>query len=191
MILTALRTSLIAIVFASAGCTTIVDATTDGPIQLDPGKRTFGAFIDDGQLETVAKVNINKADPWLKQANIDVVSFNGIILLTGQVATKELRLKAGNTVKVIHGVRQVFNEIQVQGQTSLLARTNDTWLTTKVKSVLLADADIDSGRIKVVTEDGVVYLLGLLSQAEASRAAEAVSTIGGVQKVVKAVEYIN
>ncbi|MBU3070984.1 BON domain-containing protein [Aestuariicella sp. G3-2] len=189
--LTILRMSLIPVLLASVGCTTIVDATTDGPIQLDPGKRSWGAFIDDEQLETVAKVNINKADPWLDQANIDVVSFNGIILLTGQVATKELRLKAGNTVKVIHGVRQVFNEIQVQGQTSLLARTNDTWLTTKVKSVLIADKDIDSSRIKVVTEDGVVYLLGLLSQAEANRAAEAVSTIGGVQKVVKAVEYIN
>ncbi|WP_233710287.1 BON domain-containing protein [Pseudomaricurvus albidus] len=191
MMLTILRMSLIPVLLASVGCTTIVDATTDGPIQLDPGKRSWGAFIDDEQLETVAKVNINKADPWLDQANIDVVSFNGIILLTGQVATKELRLKAGNTVKVIHGVRQVFNEIQVQGQTSLLARTNDTWLTTKVKSVLIADKDIDSSRIKVVTEDGVVYLLGLLSQAEANRAAEAVSTIGGVQKVVKAVEYIN
>lgn len=191
MMLTILRLSLITALLASVGCTTIVDATTDGPIQLDPGKRSWGAFIDDEQLETVAKVNINKADPWLDQANIDVVSFNGIILLTGQVATKELRLKAGNTVKVIHGVRQVFNEIQVQGQTSLIARTNDTWLTTKVKSVLLADKDIDSGRIKVVTEDGVVYLLGLLSQAEANRAAQTVSTIGGVQKVVKAVEYID
>lgn len=191
MMLSLLRVSLIAFLFASVGCTTIVDATTDGPIQLDPGKRSFGALIDDEQLETVAKVNINKADPWLDQANIDVVSFNGIILLTGQVATKELRIKAGDTVKIIHGVRQVFNEIQVQGQTSILARTNDTWLTTKVKSVLLADKDIDSGRIKVVTEDGVVYLLGLLSQTEANRAAHTVSTIGGVQKVVKAVEYIN
>jgi osmotically-inducible protein OsmY len=64
-------------------------------------------------------------------------------------------------------------------------------LTTKVKSSLLGNKDIDSSRIKVVTEDGVVYLLGLLSQMEASRAAEHVSTIGGVQKVVKAVEYID
>lgn len=191
MMLPALRLSLITLLLASVGCTTIVDATTSGPIQLDPGKRSFGTVIDDEKLETVAKVNIRKADPWLEQSNISVVSFNGIVLLTGQAPTKELREQAGNTVKVIHGVRQVFNEIQVQGQTSLLARSNDSWLTTKVKTALLANKEIDSGRIKVVTEDGVVYLLGLLSQADANRAANAVSTVGGVQKVVKAIEYIN
>lgn len=191
MMLPALRLGLLALLLTSAGCATIVDATTSGPIQLDPGKRSFGTVIDDEKLETVAKVNIRKADPWLEQSNITVVSFNGIILLTGQAPTKELREKAGDTVKIIHGVRQVFNEIQVQGQTSLLARSNDGWLTTKVKTALLANKEIDSGRIKVVTEDGVVYLLGLLTQAEANRAANAVSTVGGVQKVVKAIEYIN
>ncbi len=182
---------LAGLILTGAGCTTIVDVAHEDPIQIHPGKRTLGTMIDDEQLETVAKVNINKASQVLKDANIDVVAFNGILLLTGQVPTNELRTRAGNTVKSIHGVRQVFNEIQVQGQTSVLARTNDTWLTTKVKSVLLANKDIDSGRIKVVTEDGVVFLLGLLTQVEAERAAAAVSTVGGVQKVVKAVEYIN
>lgn len=191
MMLPALRLSLLALLLTSAGCTTIVDATTSGPIQLDPGKRSFGTVIDDEKLETVAKVNIRKADPWLEQSNITVVSFNGIILLTGQAPTTELRQKAGDTVKIIHGVRQVFNEIQVQGQTSLLARSNDSWLTTKVKTALLTNKEIDSGRIKVVTEDGVVYLLGLLTQAEANRAANVASTVDGVQKVVKAVEYID
>lgn len=176
---------------AISGCTTIVDATTDKPIQLNPGKRTLGAIIDDEQLETVAQVNINKANPQLDQAHINTVAFNGIILLTGQVPTNDLRLQAGETVKQIHGVRQVFNEIQVQGRTSFLSRTNDGWLTTKVKSTLIGHKDIDSGRIKVVTEDGVVYLLGLLSRTEADKAASVVSNIGGVQKVVKAVEYIN
>ena len=183
-------TALIAILIIS-GCTTLVDATTDKPIQLNPGKRTLGAIIDDEQLETVAQVNINKANPQLDQAHINTVAFNGIILLTGQVPTNDLRLQAGETVKRIHGVRQVFNEIQVQGRTSFLSRTNDGWLTTKVKSTLIGHKDIDSGRIKVVTEDGVVYLLGLLSRMEADKAASVVSNIGGVQKVVKAVEYID
>lgn len=190
MIAALTRLGLISLLLTSTACTSIIEATTDDPIQLDPGKRTFGAMIDDQQLETVATVNINKASLALDQSNIEVVAFNGILLLTGQVASNDLRLQAGNVVKKIHGVRQVFNEIQVQGKTSLLARTNDSWLTTKVKSTLLANEDIDSGRIKVVTEDGVVYLLGLLSRVEADRAASVVSTIGGVQKVVKAVEYI-
>lgn len=193
MINRALSFSLLSLVLvlATSACTPILEATNDKPIQLNPGKRTLGAMIDDEQLETVAQVNINKADPALSQSNVNTVAFNGIILLTGQVPTNNLRIKAGDTVKKIHGVRQVFNEIQVQGTTSLLSRTNDSWLTTKVKSTLLTNKDVNSGRIKVVTEDGVVYLLGLLSQMEADKAAQVVSNIGGVQKVVKAVEYIN
>ena len=182
---------LIALLSLSAGCTSIIDATTDDPITLNPGKRTFGAYIDDQQLETIAKVNINKADPELKAANIGVVAYNGILLLTGQVPTNELRLKAASTASAIERVRQVFNEIQIQGKTSFLSRTNDAWLSTKVKTALIANKDIDSGRIKVVTEDGVIYLMGLLSRIEAERAAGEASKVGGVQKVVKAVEYID
>jgi len=185
-------TLLMSVVLAAiSGCTSILEATNDKPIELNPGKRTLGAIIDDEQLETVAQVNINKTDPALAQSHINTVAFNGIILLTGQVPTNQLRIKAGETAKKIHGVRQVFNEIQVQGTTSFLSRTNDSWLTTKVKSTLVSHKDVASGRIKVVTEDGVVYLLGLLSQMEADKAAQVVSNIGGVQKVVKAVEYIH
>lgn len=188
---TALHCTLIALLLISSGCATVIDATTDEPVNLNKGKRTIGAMVDDQQLETIATVNLKKAGDDIKHSNINVVAFNGIILLTGQVPRNELRLLAGDTVKQIHKVRQVFNEIQVQGKTSLLSRTNDTWLTTKVKSNLLANKDIDSGRIKIVTEDGTVYMLGLLSRVEADRAAQAISRIGGVQKVVKAVEYID
>lgn len=191
MIKTIQRQAIVALLLACTGCASIIEATTDEPIQLDKGKRTLGATVDDQQLEIIAKVNLKKASEELKNAHITVVAFNGIILLTGQVPRNDLRLEAGETVKKIHKVRQVFNEIQVQGKTSLLSRTNDAWLTTKVKSNLLANRDIDSGRIKIVTEDGIVYMLGLLSRVEADRAAQAISRIGGVQKVVKAVEYID
>ncbi|WP_219932629.1 BON domain-containing protein [Microbulbifer sp. YPW1] len=174
-----------------SGCATVLDATHDGPIQPDPGERTFGTYIDDQQLETITKVNIGKAHPQLKAANIDVTSFNGVVLLTGQVPSNELRNLAGGTAQQVHSVRQVYNEIQVRGTTSMLARTSDTWLTTKVKSVLVTDKEIDSGRIKVITENGVVYLMGLLTRHEAENAAEKARTVGGVQKVVKAVEYID
>jgi len=173
------------------GCAAVLDATHDGPIQPDPGERSFGTYIDDQQLETITRVNIGKAHPALKAANIDVVSFNGVVLLTGQVPSNELRNLAGATAQQVHSVRQVYNEIQVRGTTSMLARTSDTWLTTKVKSALLTDKEIDSGRIKVVTENGVVYLMGLLTRQEAENAAEKTRTVGGVQKVVKAVEYID
>lgn len=188
---TRLTAGLLLLITLLSGCTTLLNATTEDPIQLHPGKRTLGAMIDDEQLETIAQVNINKASPELDQAHINVVSYNGILLLTGQVHSDELRALAGSTANKIPKVRQVFNEIQVQGQTSVLARTNDSWLTTKVKAILLTNKDINSGRIKIVTESGVVYLMGLLSRIEADRAAQVISATGGVQKVVKAVEYID
>lgn len=183
--------ALTIIVMLTSGCASIIDATTKEPIQLDTGTRTFGTVLDDEKLETVAMVNIRKGDPALKAAHINVVSFNGVLLLTGEVSSGKLRDQAGSIVREIHLVRQVFNEIQVQGKTSVLSRTNDTWLTSKVKAVLISNKDIDSSRIKIVTENGTVYLLGLLSRIEAEKAAKSISYIGGVQKVVKAVEYID
>ncbi|WP_413663022.1 BON domain-containing protein [Microbulbifer sp. CNSA002] len=174
-----------------AGCSTVLEATHDGPIQQDPGERSFGTYIDDQRIETVTTVNINKAHPDLKTSNININSFNGVVLLTGQVPSQELRLLAGRTAEQVQNVRQVYNEIQVRGKVTLLASTSDTWLTTKVKSNLFANKEVDSGRIKIVTENGVVYLMGLLTPAEAERAAEVTRSVGGVQKVVKAVEYIN
>lgn len=173
------------------GCTTVLEATHDGPIQQDPGKRTFGTYMDDQKIETITAVNINKASPALKDSNINVNVFNGVVLLTGQVPDNDQRLLAGRTAQQVQNVRQVYNEIQVRGNVSFLATSSDAWLTTKVKSSLLANKEIDSGRIKIITENGVVYLMGLLTRAEAERAADATRSIGGVQKVVKAVEYID
>ena len=140
--------------------------------------------------KTIAKVNLEKTDPDLANAHINVVAYNGVVLLTGQVSNQQLRNLATQTVSQLPKVRQVYNELQIQGKTSILARTNDAF-TTKVKSRLMADQDIDSGRIKVISEDGTIYLMGLLSNIQAEKAADVARTTGGVQKVVKAVEYID
>jgi len=174
-----------------SGCSTIISAFSPDPIQRNPGKRTFGAVIDDEQIETISYVNLDKGSEALADAHISVTSYNGVVLLTGQVSSKDLRREASQIISDITKVRQVHNELQVQGTTSFLARTNDTWLTTKVKTRLLANEDINGRRIKVVTESGVVYLMGLLSRVEAEQAAEVVRTTGGVQKVVTAIEYID
>jgi osmotically-inducible protein OsmY len=171
-------------------CTTILDKTTNQPIETDPGERSFGTYLDDQRLEVIASVNINKADPGLRLAHVDVTSFNNIILLTGQVPTEELKTLAQQTTERINNVTKVYNELQVKGNTALLVRTNDSWLSTKVKAVFIADDFIDSSKVKIIVEDGVVYLMGLLTQAEAEYATEIASTITGVQEVVKVFEYV-
>lgn len=181
---------LLGLAMVLAGCTTIVHKVTDKPVQPDPSKTSFGTSIDDFQIETLVGVNIKKAHPHLESAHVNVTSYNGVLLLTGEVANATLRAIAGDTARRFRGVRQVHNEIQIQGATSLLSRANDTWLATKVRSKLIARKDIQAKRIKVVTENGVIYLMGLLKPAEAEKAAQVASTTGGAKRVVKVFEYI-
>lgn len=183
--------ALLGLLLAASGCTTLVNATTREPIELNPGKRSMGMRIDDRQLETIATVNINKAHERLDNAPISVHSYNGVVLLVGQVPNRDLRSLAGETVSKIHSVRQVHNELVVDEPLPFLSRTSDAWLTTKVKTQLLASRDVEGGRIRVITENGTVHLMGLVSRAEAEKVTEIVRHTGGVKKVVRVFEYID
>ncbi len=173
------------------GCSSIIGATTSEPIQVDPGKRTLGVRIDDRQIETIATVNINKASEELSNANINVHSYNALVLLTGQVPNSEARRLATDTVLAIPHVRQVHNELEIQANTSMLSRTNDTWLSTKVRTKLLANRDVESSRVRVITEDNTVFLMGMVSRVEADTITSIARHTGGVKKVVRVFEYID
>lgn len=174
----------------TVSCTTIVDTATNKPIQTDPGQRSLGTYLDDQRLEVIASVNINKASPELKASRVRATSVKNIILLTGQVPSEELKNLAEQTVVKINGVRKVYNELQIKGNIALLVKTNDQWLATKVKGTFIADKIIDSSKVTVIVEDGVVYLMGLLTQSEADYITNIASNIGGVQEVVKVFEYL-
>ncbi|MCK9504953.1 MAG: BON domain-containing protein [Porticoccaceae bacterium] len=180
---------VVALALTLSGCTSFLHTVKDEPIQPDPHNTSLGTDIDDFQIETAVGVNIKKQHPLLANAHVNVHSYNGVVLLTGEVPSTEMRTLAGDTARNFRGVRQVHNELQIQGATSFLSRTNDGWLTTKVKSKLIADKTVESGKIKVITENGVVYLMGLTSQEIANKAAQIASTTKGVRKVVKVFEY--
>lgn len=182
---------LLSLILIINGCARIIDVTTSEPIYVHPGKRTLGARIDDRQIATIAKVNLHKAHPGLFEGRIAVDSHNAVVLLTGQVATPELVQLAGVTVEKINTVRQVHNELQVGPIAPVSTRSYDTWLTTKIKTQLLADPDIDAGRVRVITEAKTVFLMGMLSRREADRVTDIARTTGGVKKVVKVFEYID
>ena len=152
---------------------------------------SVGEAFDDSRNESLAKKRIRDALPGLAEANISVTSFDGVLLLTGQVSSTDLIPIASAQLETLRNVRKVYNELTVAGKTSLLSRTNDGWLTTKVKSAFSTAESSDTTRIKVVTENSVVYLMGLLTRAEADAAANIARDIQGVQKVVKVFEYIN
>ena len=183
---------LIAFSLLSSGCSSVLTATRDHPIEDDRGTRTTGSALDDSLIETKVAVNVNKADPSLdKDSHIVVVSFNGIVLLAGQTPNATLKGKAEQAARGTQRVKQVHNELQVMSPSSLLARNNDTWLTTKIKAQMLTDSTIPGSRIKVVTENGIVYMLGLLTRQEANLASNLVQGVDEVQKIVKLFEYIN
>ena len=175
-----------------SGCTSVVNASRESPIQDDRGTRTFGSKIDDSLIETKVGVNVAKANPDLDtQSHIVVTSFNGVVLLAGQTPRADLKAQAEQAAASVQRVKKVHNELQVMDPITLLAISNDALLTTKIKAQMLTDNAIPGSRIKVVTDNGIVYLMGLLTQAEATRASNLVQGVSGVQKIVKVFEYID
>ena len=183
--------ALIGLTLLVNACTTVVNATTSEPIEPNPGKRTLGTKLDDGRLERIATVNLNKVDERLAEAPIFVHSHNAVVLLVGQVPNNKLRELAGNTVNKIPRVRQVHNELEVEAPISFLARTNDNWLGTKIKTKLLANRDIAGSRVKAIVENNTVYLMGLVSRTEGEEITDVARHTRGVQKVVRVFEYID
>lgn len=184
--------ALFSLLLGVGACTTLVETTNGGePVKQDPGKRSMGTMIDDSSIETMTQVNIDAADPGLKSSHISVVSFNGVVLIVGQVPSQELKNLATKVATQDSRVKTVHNEMEIAGATTFLSRSNDAWLTTKLKTLMYADSTVKASRIKVVTENGVVYLMGLVTQEQAKQAVDLVSNASGVTKVVRAFEYID
>ncbi|MEE3322192.1 MAG: BON domain-containing protein [Pseudomonadota bacterium] len=186
-----LLSCLLAACLTLSGCVSLSKGMSDQPTDQDHGSRTFGAFWEDGSIERKVSINIARASEALDQSRIVVVSFNGNVLLAGQVDSEDLKSQAGNIASQVRHVRHVHNELEIAGGSSFLARTNDAWLTSKVKSRLLVNGEAVGMRTKVVTENGVVYLMGLLTHAEADAAVNQAQKVYGVQKIVKIIEYID
>ncbi len=189
------RTVLLSLALCSSllvsGCAEVINATTKGPIEMKANTRTMGAKLNDEEIETAAKVNIKKADPQLEFAHVNIDSFNGIVLLTGQVPSDELRNLVADTVYKLNPVREIHNELVVSEPTNFAARTKDTWISTKIKAQLVADSETASNRVHFTTENQTVFLMGIVTQAEADRIVNMVSHTADVQKVVKVFEYID
>lgn len=173
-----------------SGCAALVDSVNEEPIKIDKDQRTWGSWMDDQTIETVASVNINKADPELRQSRVKVVSFNGIVLLIGQVPNQRLKELAGATAQRVEKVRQVYNELDIGDNADIVVQSNDSWLTTKIKTSMVTNEAIVADQIKINTERGTVYLMGLVTPKTAQEAAAIAANTYGVQKVVKVFEYV-
>ncbi|RVU30468.1 MULTISPECIES: BON domain-containing protein [Neptunomonas] len=183
--------TVICLLSTLAGCSSIISATREEPIREDAGSRTMGAYVEDELIENKILVNLSKGSTSVKEAHIGVTSYNGVVLLTGQVPSEAAKSEAEQIALATQKVRKIHNELEIAGPTSTIMRTNDAYLTSRAKLQLLADESVEGGRIKVVTENGSVYLMGLVTREEAEKAINIVRTIPGIQRIVKVFEYIS
>lgn len=177
-----------------SGCAAIAVGGVATGAAVAHDRRTTGTMIEDQNIEIKAASALAK-DPELKsRAHLNVTSYNLVVLLSGEAPSEELKVRAGRIVRGIERVKRVHNEVVVAAPSSMMTRSSDTMITARVKTALLGIKgfeDFDGTRVKVVTENGTVFLMGLVRRAEADAATEAARTVGGVQRVVKLFEYLD
>ena len=155
-------------------------------------KRTPGDVIDDNALEFVIEREIKASDEGFKGAHLVTTVYDGLVLLLGEVTSAALKEKATEVTESLYKVDpdKVYNYLTVGGPISLLARTNDSYLSGKVKTRLLTARDVPASKVKVVTENGVVYLLGKITPSDAELVVAETQKTFGVQKIVKVFDYL-
>jgi osmotically-inducible protein OsmY len=151
-------------------------------------RRTFGAQTEDKAI--AVKADLKMPNIVGDAGHVNVNSFNRRVLITGEVRDQAMKAAVEREVRNIEGVVLVVNELEIAGPASYTSRSNDALITTKVKASLVDAKDISANSFKVVTERGAVYLMGRVTQREATQAAEIARGVNGVNKVVKVFEYI-
>ena len=169
------------------GCAAIVGVGSVAAVSSLEDRRSTGTQLDDSGIESRAAARIGERIG--ERGHITVTAFNRAILLTGEAWDEATRAEAEKLAAEVSNVRSVTNEIQVSGIASATSRANDATITARVKGGFMNTQGLNSLHVKVVTEAGVVYLLGLVTEAEAEKATEIARTTGGVRKVIRVFEY--
>ena len=171
------------------GCFPIVATGAGTGVLMVEDRRTSGTFIEDQGIELKAAKRLD--EKFKNTIHINVTSYNRTVLMTGEVLSEATKQEAEEIVRSVANVSNVINELAIGVGSSYTSRSNDTYLTSKVKVRFVEIGKFQANHVKVVTENGVVYLLGKVTRKEADNAVEIARTTGGVQKVVKLFEYID
>jgi osmotically-inducible protein OsmY len=171
----------------TSGCVGVAVVGAGATVVMLEDRRTTGVYVEDENIEWKALALNSEAAP---DAHINTTSYNGKVLLTGEVSTEALKKAVGENIGKITSVKSVVNELRVAGNSSLASRGSDSLTTTKVKTAFLNNGKFPPTAMKVLTEDGTVYLMGLVTVQEGDAAAEIARNVGGVRSVVKVFEYI-
>ena len=171
-------------------CTPITVSSAVSGAGVINDRRNTGSIVDDNTLTFKAYQLIKKdRTSWLK-SNITINSYNNVILVTGQSPNKEYISFITNEIAKLENVKYVHNVTEVGKPSSFSSQANDTWITAKINLGMIKTKGIDPTRIKIITENGSVFLMGLVKKSEANLASKVASKISGVEKVVEIFEFI-
>lgn len=187
-----MKKSTLLILIASFFLQSCIDPVTGcvSGAQMTYNRYNLKKSLDDQILTMKANNAVIVHTQEFKNENLSISVFNRIALMTGQVSTQQLKTEAEKIIKNIEGIQKVYNLAEVSPPTSALTRVSDAWITTKIKTQLIASNDLDPTQIKVITENGTVYLLGIVPPEQADNAVLIARSTTGVQHVVKIFSYL-
>ncbi|MEI6318731.1 MAG: BON domain-containing protein [Pseudomonadota bacterium] len=178
----------------ASGCVPLIVGGVATGVLVADDRRTSGTVVDDQSIELRLANDISTQ--FGKVSNTNLTSYNRVVLITGEATTEQVRAGIEKLVRAYPNVRHVQNEMQVAGPSSLTARSNDSFITGRVKARIVdnqargKDPRVQANHVKVITEASVVYLMGLVTAAEADQAADIARTTSGVTRVVRVFELI-
>ena len=181
--------ALLLIVPLLAGCIGAVAVGAGAGALMMVDRRSSETIVTDEGIELRTETRINEQFEF--KVHINVTSFNRMVLLTGEVPTEAAKLEAEKIARGVPNVKSISNELAIAGNSSFGGRSNDSYITSKVKARFVDANKFNAANVKVVTEAGVVFLLGIVTQAEADAAVEIARTTAGVQKVVRVFEIVS
>ena len=178
--------SLVSVVALTGCAAAVVGGAAAGGYLLGEDRRTAAVLADDEGIELRAANRVSEKYP---SAHVNATSYNRTVLLTGEAPTAEAKADIEKITREVPNVRGTVNELTVAPATTLSSRANDSYITSKVKARFVDNGVFNPIHVKVVTEDGIVYLLGIVKKPEADRATEIARTTSGVRRVVRVFEY--
>lgn len=172
-----------------SGCAPLVVGGVGAGALMADDRRTATTYLMDEEIELTAAARLMNAK--LEGVHVNYTSFNRRLLITGEASSEAGRAKVEEIAKGVVNVRETINEVALAAPSSLVSRSNDSLITARVKTRLFDDGRVRGNHVKVVTERGIVYLMGLVTRAEGDAAAQVAAGTTGALKVVKVFEYID
>ncbi len=182
-----LAIAILATVLSQTGCFTLGVAGVAATALAADDRRSTGIYVEDENVEWKALARVREA---YKDVNFNATSYNLTVLITGEAPDAKARDAITQIVKNVPSVRSVNNEMQIAGAASISSRANDALITSNVKARFIGNGRVSPNHVKVVTEMGSVFLMGIVSRAEGDAAADIARTAAGVSRVVKVFEYV-